>query len=161
MRPAISSGLNAIVTDRRFQPSAPLAPTKSVRVKFNESAATGNSAIMKKYPFLLSLAVLSVLGLAALTASRAAVEPAPALFQYASIDWGGDLTAPARAHVYVVRPDGKVQFFDDQLTLGKVPEGCSQRTYFMNVVMNVLAKEGYEFASMTEDEIVMKKAAGR
>jgi hypothetical protein len=31
----------------------------------------------------------------------------------------------------------------------------------MNVVMNGLTKDGYEFAGMTNDEIVMKRAIAR
>jgi hypothetical protein len=123
---------------------------------------------MKKHPVLLSLAIFCALGLAVLTVSRAAVEPVPATtFQYATIECvpaGGG----GAVKVHVVRPDGKVEFYDDRLVPGKVPEGCSQRAYFMNVVMNLLAKEGYEFAGMEVPEsgarigdldlVVMKKA---
>jgi hypothetical protein len=122
---------------------------------------------MKKHPLLLSLAVLCLLGLAALTVSRAAVEPVPTTLQYATIECvaGGG----GAVKVHVVRPDGRVESYDDRLVPGKVPEGCSQRTYFMNVVMNMLAKEGYEYAGMQgtdpggarNDLIVMKKAERR
>ncbi len=120
---------------------------------------------MKQNTFILSLAVLCALGMAAFTVSRAAVEPAPpaTTFQYATIECVGPAGGPVKVHV--VRPDGKVEFFDDRLVPGKVPEGCTQRAYFMNVVMNILAKEGYEFAGMQhydvgmpENEIVMKRA---
>jgi hypothetical protein len=129
---------------------------------------------MKKHPLLLSLAVLCALGLAALNVSRAAVEPVPTTFQYATIEWGaaaprspqdaailGEAGVPVTAKLHVVRPDGKVEFFDGRLPVGKVPEGCTQRAYFINLVMNSLAKEGYEFAGMLDDQIVMKRAERR
>jgi hypothetical protein len=110
---------------------------------------------MKKSTLILSLDVLCTLGLAALTASRAAVEPSPptTTFQYSTIQWRGG----TEKKVYVVRPDGKVEFFDDRLVPGKVPDLCSPHNYFMNAVMNILAKEGYECAAMTDEQIVMKR----
>jgi len=118
---------------------------------------------MKKHTLLLSLAVLCLLGLAALTVSRAAVEPVPAAFQYATIECGVSAAAGGGVtiKVHVVRPDGKVEFYDDRLPPGKVPEGCTQHAYFVNTVMNLLAREGYELAGMTDELIVMKRPERR
>jgi hypothetical protein len=112
---------------------------------------------MKKHPAILSLAILCVLGLAALTASRAAVEPVPASFQYAAIEWGRS----GPSDVYVVRPDGKVEFYRERLAREKAPEGCAEGPYFMALVMNLLGREGYELAGMTDNQIVMKRAERR
>jgi hypothetical protein len=111
---------------------------------------------MKKHPVILSLAILCVLGLAALTATRAAVEPVPAAFQYATIEWGG-----SPSNVYVVRPDTKVEFYAGRQAREKAPEGCAEAPYFMTLVMNLLGKEGYEFAGFTGNGIVMKRAERR
>jgi hypothetical protein len=35
------------------------------------------------------------------------------------------------------------------------------RAFYMNIAMNAVAKEGYEFAGMTSDEIVMRRAIAR
>jgi hypothetical protein len=112
---------------------------------------------MKKYSIVLSLAILCVLGLAALTATRAAVEPvAPVSFSYATIQWEHNAREP-----YVVRPDGKVYPYGGILARESVPEGANTQTYFMNLVLNLLGKEGYEFAGITEHGIVMKRAERR
>lgn len=34
---------------------------------------------------------------------------------------------------------------------------ADERAFYMNLVMNGLTKEGYEFTGMTNDEIVMKR----
>jgi hypothetical protein len=113
---------------------------------------------MKKYLAVLSLAILCFLGVAALTTTRAAVEPvAPATFQYANIQWGRN----GPSDVYVVRPDGKAEFYAGRLAREKAPEGCSEPLYFRSLVMNLLGKEGYELAGMTDAEIVMKRAERR
>ena len=41
------------------------------------------------------------------------------------------------------------------------PERTDDRAYFMNLVMNGLTKEGWEFAGMSSDEIVMKRSVGK
>jgi hypothetical protein len=112
---------------------------------------------MKKYLAILSLAILCVLGVAALTTTRAAVEPAPPIsFQYATIQWGPNPKEP-----YVIRPDGKVYPYGGILARENAPEGTDQHSYFMSLVMNLLGKEGYEFAGMTPYGIVMKRAERR
>jgi hypothetical protein len=113
---------------------------------------------MKKYLAILSLGILCFLGMAALTATRAAVEPVPAAsFQYAIVQCANNPREP-----YVIRPDGKVEQFGGRLAREKAPEKTDERSYFMNLVMNVLGREGYEFAGMTaEYGIVMKRAERR
>lgn len=109
---------------------------------------------MKHYLAILSLAILCALGVAALNTTRAAVEPAPPVsFQYATIQWSLIPREP-----YVIRPDGKVYPYGGILARETAPEGSDQRAYFMNLVLNLLGKEGYEFAGLTESGIVMKKA---
>jgi hypothetical protein len=73
-------------------------------------------------------------------------------YEYATIRWGG------RDNTHVIRPSGKVEFVGSQLMKVKRPERVDDRSFYMNIVMNALAKEGYEFAGMTNDEIVMKRA---
>ena len=113
---------------------------------------------MKKYFAVLSLAIFCVLGLAALTVSRAAVEPPAAAFQYAIIRLDD---AKVRPNPYVVWPNRQVEFYGDQLAREKAPEGCDPHSYFMSLVVNILAREGYEFAGMTDAQIVMKRAERR
>lgn len=108
---------------------------------------------MKKYPAFLFLALIGLLAFFALHGTRAANEPAPASMEYASVLWSG-----GRENMRVVLPDGKVDLFGARLARTSVPEGTEPRLYFLNYVMNTLAKEGCEFAGVTDDEIVMKRA---
>ena len=93
--------------------------------------------------------------LAALIATHAASEPTMTPYEYATIRWGG----PKNMHV--VRPDGKVQFFGSQFDRIRPPEGCNENSYYMNLVLNILAKEGYETAAMTDEQIVVRRPARR
>jgi hypothetical protein len=41
------------------------------------------------------------------------------------------------------------------------PDRTDDRAFYMNVVMNELTKDGYEFAGMTTYEIVMRRPLAR
>ena len=47
------------------------------------------------------------------------------------------------------------------LTKLQRPDRVDDRAFYMNAAMNAVAKEGYEFAGMTSDEIVMKRPVVR
>lgn len=76
-------------------------------------------------------------------------------FEYCTIRWGG------REHTQLVRPNGKVEMLGPLLTKVQRQDRVDERALFMNIAMNAVAKEGYEFAGMTNDEIVMKRAVAR
>ncbi len=93
------------------------------------------------------------LALAALTLTRpfaAAVPPASG-FEYATIRWDG------RDNTHIIRPGGKVEHIGPELRKLTRPERTDERAFYLNAAMNGLNKEGYEFAGMTPDEIVMKR----
>jgi hypothetical protein len=37
------------------------------------------------------------------------------------------------------------------------PDHADDRSFYMNIAMNSVAREGYEFVGMTTDEIIMKR----
>lgn len=41
------------------------------------------------------------------------------------------------------------------------PDRADERSFYMNTAMNGLSKNGYEFAGMTPDEVVMKRLVTR
>ena len=47
------------------------------------------------------------------------------------------------------------------LTKAQRPDRVDDRAFYMNIAMNAVAKEGFEFAGMTSDEIVMKRPVSR
>jgi hypothetical protein len=104
---------------------------------------------MKKNALIIVLAVVCF-STVFLTLNAAETDKLPT-FQYATIHWGG------RNNTHVIRPNGQVEFLSAQFKSIKKPERADERSFYMNVVMNALAKEGYEFVGMTTDEIVMKK----
>jgi len=73
--------------------------------------------------------------------------------EYATIRWAG------RDNTHIIRPGGRVEFVGGELHKMNRPERTDERAFCMNLVMNGLAKEGYEFVGMTPDEIVMKRLA--
>jgi hypothetical protein len=86
--------------------------------------------------------------------SLAADSPAPAVgtYEYITIRWAG------RDNTHVIRPNGEVEFVGAQLKNFKRPDRADDRSFYMNVVMNGLAREGWELAAMTPDDYVMKRA---
>ncbi|HXJ58411.1 MAG TPA: hypothetical protein VNU68_17280 [Verrucomicrobiae bacterium] len=90
-----------------------------------------------------------------LTHLWAAESQSPAPYEYVTIRWGG------RDNTHIIRPGGKVEFVAMELRKVIRPDRTDDRAFYMNVVMNGLTKDGYEFAGMTNDEIVMKRAIAR
>jgi hypothetical protein len=76
-------------------------------------------------------------------------------FEYATIRWSG------RDNTHVVRPSGEVEFVGPQFEKIKKPNRADDRSFYMNVVMNALSKEGYEFVGISNDDIVMKRPVVR
>lgn len=85
-----------------------------------------------------------------------AADPAPTTrYEYATIRWDG------RDNTHIVRPGGQVESTSAELRKAKKPDRADDRAFYMNLVMNGLTKEGYEFAGMSNDEIVMKRTVTR
>jgi hypothetical protein len=72
-------------------------------------------------------------------------------YEYVTIRWAG------KDNTHVIRPGGQVEFIGMELRKLPKPDRADDRAYYMNLAMNGLTKEGYEFAGMTSDEIVMKR----
>jgi len=95
--------------------------------------------------------------LAALVLFRTSAQdrPASGAYEYATIRWAG------KENTHLIRPGGKVEFIGTELRKLVKPDRADDRAFYMNVAMNGLSKEGFEFAGMTSDEIVMKRAVSR
>jgi len=76
-------------------------------------------------------------------------------YEYATIRWAG------RENTHLIRPNGKVEFLGPILAKVPRPDRTDDRAFFMNLAMNAVAKEGFEFVGMTPDEIVMKRSLSR
>jgi len=85
----------------------------------------------------------------------AAETKSPSGYEYATIRWAG------RDNTHVVRPGGQVEFAGAELRKAQKPDRTDDRAFYMNLMMNGLTKEGYEFAGMTSDEIVMKRGVAK
>ena len=72
-------------------------------------------------------------------------------FEYVTLRWGG------RDNTHVIRPSGNVEFLGSQLNKIKRPDRADDRSFYMNIALNALAKEGYELAAITSDDYVMKR----
>lgn len=74
--------------------------------------------------------------------------PAP---EYVTIRWAG------KENTHIIRPGGQVEFVGHELRKLAKPDRTDDRAFYMNAVMNGLTKDGFEFAGMSADEIVMKR----
>jgi hypothetical protein len=109
---------------------------------------------MKKTIAIIVMAVISVFTLFIWRAG-AADDNAFHAFEYATIRWGG------KENTHLIRPNSSVEQLGPLLT--KVPrkDRTDERSFYMNIAMNAVAKEGYEFAGMTNDEIIMRRRVVR
>jgi hypothetical protein len=108
---------------------------------------------MKKVSIITAIALLFAAFL--VTRLLAADIPPSPIHEYITIRWAG------RENTHIIRPGGKVEFVGSELRKVVRPDRTDDRSFYMNVVMNGLSKEGYEFAGMTTDEIVMKRLLSR
>ena len=76
-------------------------------------------------------------------------------YEYATIRWAG------KDNTHIVRPGGQVEFIGSELRKMSKPDRADDRAFYMNAALNGLTKEGYEFAGMSSDEIVMRRAVAR
>jgi len=106
---------------------------------------------MKKLVLPVLLAVAIGFGFAQVT--RGVDENRQQRFEYATIRWGG------RDHTHVIRPGSHVEFVGDQLTRLSKPDRADDRAFYMNAVLNAMAKEGYEFAGTSGDDFIVKRSA--
>jgi hypothetical protein len=73
-------------------------------------------------------------------------------FEYVTVRWAG------RENMHVIRHGGKVEMAWPQLNGVKKPERADERSFYMNIVVNALAKENYAVVGMTSDEILMGRS---
>lgn len=101
---------------------------------------------------LIASALLA--GCAVLAAIYAADDsPSLAREEYVTIRWAG------KENTHIIRPGGQVEFVGHELRKFPKPDRTDERSFYMNAAMNGLSKEGYQFAGMTSDDIIMKRAA--
>jgi hypothetical protein len=109
-----------------------------------------------KRTILITIITITVLGAAISLLHSRAVEPARAgTFEYVTVRWGG------RDNTHVIRPNGEVEFVGSQLRNYKRPDRADDRSFYMNVVVNGLARQGWEVSAMTPDDIIMRRPTGK
>jgi hypothetical protein len=109
---------------------------------------------MKKPNLILLVGVLSVATFY-FVKSWAAEPTTFQTVEFATIRWAG------RENTSLIRPNGKVEKLKRLFEQYRRPDGVDERAYYMSVAMNAVAREGYDFAGMTTDEIVMKRPVSR
>ena len=77
-------------------------------------------------------------GIAGFTLFLKAAEPAVGGFEYATLRWDG----PDNTHL--IRPSGNVEMLDAKFAGVKKPARTDARSFYMNLAMNALAREGFE-----------------
>jgi hypothetical protein len=107
--------------------------------------------MLKPVRFTLAALVLFGCALAASRIGTAQAAPGGAA-EYAVIQWDGE------RKTQVIWPDGRVELLSSLLPGVSPPDGAHQRGYIMTLLINKLAKEGYDYVGMADgEEIVMKK----
>lgn len=76
-------------------------------------------------------------------------------YEYVTIRWAGV------DNTHIIRPGGKVEFVGTELKKLSKPDRADNRSFYLNAAMNGLTKEGYEFAGISNDDIIMKRSLSR
>ena len=98
------------------------------------------------------IAVLVAGAVAALVSKLLAADPQPQpTYEYVTIRWAG------RDNTHVIRPGGQVEFIGPELRKSIRPDRTDERSFYLNLAMNGLTKDGFEFAGITADDIIMKR----
>ncbi len=98
-------------------------------------------------------ALLLVVSAVLLAQGNAAEERPRELIEYATLRWAG------RENTHVIRPSGEVEFIGRQLTKIKKPDRADERSFYMNLALNALAREGYQLVAMTSDDYIVQRKA--
>ena len=110
---------------------------------------------LMKTILLCSLTVATVILFLFLQMGRAAEPRTFQTYEYATIRWAG------REHTHLIRPSGQIEMLAPLLMPIKRQDRVEERTYLMNIALNAVAKEGFELASATPDEIILRRATNR
>ena len=65
------------------------------------------------------------------------------------------------ASTQLIRPNGRAEKLRPILERSPRPDGIDERAYYMSIAMNAVAREGFDVAAMTPDEIVMRRPVAR
>src|SRR5829696_692521 len=96
------------------------------------------------------IAVLAVVAVVTCARLLAAEPAAGARYEYVTIRWGG------RENTHIVRAGGQVECIGSELRKAQKPNGADDRSFYMNLALNGLSKEGFELVAMTSDDMVLK-----
>ena len=100
-------------------------------------------------------ALLLVLGTIFVVKLFAAEPKSSSGYEYVTIRWAGV------DNTHIIRPGGQVEFIGSELRKFPKPDRADNRSFYLNAAMNGLTKEGYEFAGISSDDIIMKRAISR
>lgn len=109
---------------------------------------------MKKQHHFIGLVLVAVVALIAMKL-LAAEAPTPARYEYATIRWAG------LDNTHIIRPGGQVEFIGTELRKMVKPDRTDNRSFYLNCAMNGLVKDGYEFAGISNDDVIMKRNLSR
>jgi hypothetical protein len=109
---------------------------------------------MKKTVVSLTLVAAMLLGLY-ITMTKAADPGTFQTYEYATIRWGG------RENTHLIRPNGRVEVLGPLLSKIQRPDRADDRSFYLTIALNAVAKEGYEFVGMTGDEIVVRRQTAK
>ncbi len=108
---------------------------------------------MKTIP-LITLAI--ALFITTVPCTSLAAEATPQVtYEYATLRWSG------RENTHLIRPDGTTEILGGQFKSTPRPVRVDERSFYMNLAMNALAREGYELVAMTHDDYVMKRRVSK
>jgi hypothetical protein len=108
-----------------------------------------------KLPLKTILTGLIVLAAVFVVRLLAAEPKAPSGYEYVTIRWAG------LENTHIIRPGGHVEFVGSELRKLPKPDKADNRSFYLNCAMNGLTKEGYEFAGISNDDIIMKRPNAR
>lgn len=110
----------------------------------------------KNVSALVCVALVACTGLVlAFRGSAATQSQTLQAYEYATIRWSG------KEFTHLIRPSGQIEMIGALFPQGRRQEHVDERALCLSIAMNALAKEGYELAGLTDNEVVMKRSVAR
>jgi hypothetical protein len=99
----------------------------------------------------VSMVLLAAIGTLCTTKLPGAEAGGTTRYEYATLRWAG------RDNTHVIRPNRDVEILGKQLRKINKPERTDERSFYMNIAVNELAKEGYALVAITPDDYLFRR----
>jgi hypothetical protein len=105
--------------------------------------------------WLWAVVALACLGIVSIRPVSSQSSTRRAAHEYATVWWDGTDNSK------LIRPDGTVESLAPLFMPTKRPASTDDRSFYLTLALNTLAKDGWEYAGTLNKDIILKRPAAR